>query len=126
MMGNTRASKASANDYNIGGGWEFVGAAVAVEFVRRNAPKGGEREWCGRRRERHCCSCCRLDDNLSSLHSSIRISSWPARYQLLVSMKPGQHNLNDGHKYCTGPVYGQGTRREETDNASTYVDHRES
>jgi hypothetical protein len=63
---------------------------------------------------------------LSSLHSSIRISPWPVRYQLLVSMKPGQHNLKDGHKYCTGPVYGQGTRREETDNASTYLDHRES
>jgi hypothetical protein len=39
MMGNGRSSKACANDHNIGGGWEFVSAPVAVKFVRQNSPK---------------------------------------------------------------------------------------
>ena len=56
MMGNGRADKASANDHNISGGWEWVSAAVAVKFVRLNAPKGIERGWCGRWCERHCCA----------------------------------------------------------------------
>ena len=126
-MGNGRAGKACTDDHNIGGGWEMVSAPVAVKFVRRNAPERGERGWCGRWfGRRHCCSCCRLNHNVSSLLSSIRILSWPARYRVLASMEPGGHYPNNVRKCCTGPVYGQGACGEETDNASTYLDHRES
>ena len=116
MMGNGHAGKAPANDHNISGGWELVSAAVAVKFVRLNAPKGIERGLCGRWCERHCCSCCRLKHKLSSsTHFSISISSRPAEYPLLVSVLPERY-LEHGHNCCTGPVYHQGACREETDN----------
>jgi hypothetical protein len=53
MMGNGRAGKASTNNHNIGGGWELVGAAVAVKFVWFGTPEG-RGAWSGRWCERHC------------------------------------------------------------------------
>jgi hypothetical protein len=59
MMGNGRAGKASANDHDIGGGWQLLSAAVAVRFAVK-LPKGRERGRGGRWCERHCC-CCAVD-----------------------------------------------------------------